>query len=220
MSKFLYVFLDEGGNLDFSRNGTRYFIITSVTKERPFKVYQALTDLKYDLAEQGLCLEYFHACEDRQIVRDEVFKIIQSHIDGARIDCVIAEKCKTGPALQDEVKFYPKMMGYLLRYILKGVNLSQYQEVLVFTDAIPIEKKKNAIQKAIKEVLAEMLPVNAKYRIFHHDSKSNFDLQVVDYCNWAIYRKYAKEDERSYSKIAGAVKSEFEIFKNGSREYY
>jgi hypothetical protein len=37
MEKFLYIFLDEGGNLDFSSGGTEFFIVTSLAKERPFE---------------------------------------------------------------------------------------------------------------------------------------------------------------------------------------
>jgi hypothetical protein len=37
---FLYIFLDEAGNLDFSPTGTRYFILSSVAKERPFNAYK------------------------------------------------------------------------------------------------------------------------------------------------------------------------------------
>ena len=51
--KFLYIFLDEAGNLDFSPNGTRYFLLTSVTKERPFYACKDLIELKYDLVEVG-----------------------------------------------------------------------------------------------------------------------------------------------------------------------
>lgn len=217
---FLYIFLDESGNFDFSKNGTRYFTLTSLTKFRPFEAYKDLANLKYDLAELGTCLEYFHAAEDRQAVRNQVFSIIQKHLRGIRLDSVIVEKCKTGPALQDEVEFYPKMLGYLIRYVLKGVNLARFKEVLIFTDKIPVEKKKQAIQKSIKETLSGMLPKEVKYRIYHHESKSNFDLQIVDYCNWAIYRKYANKDLRSYDTIKYAVKSEFDIFRKGVREYY
>jgi len=34
--RFLYIFLDEAGNLDFSHTGTRYFVLGGITKERPF----------------------------------------------------------------------------------------------------------------------------------------------------------------------------------------
>jgi hypothetical protein len=133
---------------------------------------------------------------------------------------VVVEKCKTGPALQEPVKFYSTMVGYLLRYVLSKFNLSEYKEVLVFTDTMPVGRLKNAMQKAIKEVLADMLPATAKYRLFHHESKACLDLQIVDYCNWAIYRKHDRGDHRSYDKIQKAVKSEFEIFKTGQTKYY
>ena len=66
----LYIFLDEGGNFDFSLNGTRYFTLTCVTSQRPFPWDATFPSLKYDLIEKGLDIEYFHAAEDRQIVRD------------------------------------------------------------------------------------------------------------------------------------------------------
>ena len=59
--RFLYIFLDEAGNLDFSRNGTKYFVLGGITKERPFHAYKELTELKYDQVERGTALEYFHA---------------------------------------------------------------------------------------------------------------------------------------------------------------
>ncbi|MDO8734950.1 MAG: DUF3800 domain-containing protein [Elusimicrobiota bacterium] len=218
--KFLYIFLDEGGNLDFSDNGTNYFILTSISKERPFEAYKEMSELKYDLIESGLGIEYFHASEDRQVIRDKVFGIIRNHLAGVRIDSLIVEKRKTGKALQLEEKFFPEMMGYLLKYILNGFKLSEIQEVLIFTDSIPVKRKREAIEKAIRKVLKRDLPPTAKYRIFHHASKSNFDLQIIDYCNWAIYRKWEANDDRSYLYIKSVIKSEFDIFQAGKTYYY
>jgi hypothetical protein len=62
---FLYVFLGEGGNFDFTAGGTPYFLFSSIAKERPFAAYQDMTELKYDLIETGANIEYFHAAEDR-----------------------------------------------------------------------------------------------------------------------------------------------------------
>ena len=47
--KALYVFLDEGGNLDFSVNGTKYFTLTSIKKERPFYSFSDLTELNSNI---------------------------------------------------------------------------------------------------------------------------------------------------------------------------
>lgn len=218
--RFLYVFVDEAGDFDFSPNGSRYFVLACVTRERPFGDYSEFIALKYDLVEQGMNIEYFHAAEDRQPVRDRVFDIIQRNLAGMRIDSVIVEKRKANPIVRKEAEFYPKMMGYLLRYVLERQPLTQYDEVIVFTDRIPIKGKRNAVEKAVKTTLANMLPKTARYRLLHHDSKSNFQLQIADYCNWAIYRKWSRNDLRSYDLIKAAVTSEFDIFRTGTTVYY
>ena len=218
--RLLYLFLDEAGNLDFSPSGTRYFILSSVTKERPFNAYKELTELKYDLVEGGMNIEYFHAAEDNQSTRNQVFEIIKRNLSGIRVDSLIVEKRKTGPALRAEEQFYPKMLGYLLRHIVERHDISQYAEIVVFTDRIPVQRKRQAVEKAVKQTLAEMLPANVRHRVLHHDSKSNFDLQIADYCNWAVYRKWNLEDERSFNLIRPVVQSEFDIFRTGTTLYY
>lgn len=220
MPRCLYVFLDEAGDFTFSTKGTRYFIVGSITTERPFPVYPDLTQLKYNLAEQGTDLEYFHASENAQAVRNQVFAIIREHLHGIRIDTTVVEKRKTGPALQEPEKFYPRMLGYHLGFILRQYRLTDYTQVLIYTDRIPIQRNREAVKKAIKQTLATALPTEVSSQLLHHDSKSNFQLQVADYCTWAIYRKWERQDERSYTLIASAVRSEFDIFRTGTRMYY
>lgn len=218
--KHLYIFLDEGGNMDFSPSGTRYFSLTSVIKLRPFQIAPELDNLKYDLIESGREIEYFHASDDKQAVRDKVFHIIQRYLKSLRIDNLIVEKSKTGPALRDVLEFYPRMLGYLLRYPLKNHSLIGIDEVVVITDSIPVQKKRKAIEKAVKMTLRSMLPDTIRYRVMHHASKSTFGLQIADYCNWAIYRKWESGDSRSYDLIKARIMSEFDIFGAGTDHYY
>lgn len=218
--RFLYIFLDEAGDFNFSANGSKYFTMGCVSRERPFGDYSEFVNLKYDLVEHGMNIEYFHASEDRQAVRDQVFDIIARNLAGMRVDAVVVEKRKTGPGLYEPSKFYPRMLGYLLRYVLQGHSLDRYKEVVVFTDRIPLKGKRDAVEKTVKTTLANMLPKSARYRLLHHDSKSNFQLQIADYCTWAIHRKWSRNDSRSYDVISPAVKSEFDIFRNGMRYYY
>ena len=92
--------------MDFSNRGTRYFVLTSVSMERPFPVAAPLDDYKHDRLEYGLDLEYFHCYRDGKIVRNRVFELIASHLDGMRIDCLVVEKAKVEPALQADRRFY------------------------------------------------------------------------------------------------------------------
>lgn len=214
--RYLYIFLDEAGNLDFSPDGTRYFILSSITKERPFNAYRELAELKYDLVELGANIEYFHAAEDNQATRNRVFDIIRRNIDGIRVDSLIVEKRMTEPSLQAEESFYPEMLGNLLRHVIHTHDLRGFAEVIVFTDRLPVNRKRQAVEKAVKRTLAKKLPEGVRYRVLHHDSKSNSDLQIADYCNWAIYRKWNRDDQRSYSVIQPAIHSECEIFSHAT----
>lgn len=220
MSKSVYLFLDEAGNLDFTNNGTEYFILTSLAIERPFKGLEELISLKYDLIEYGLDIEFFHASEDKQHVRDRVFRVISNNLSHYRLDSIIVEKRKTHPKLQVDTAFYPRILSYLLRYVFDNIESHKYKEIVVVTDTIPLQRKRKAIQKEIKSILKQSINPHGKFRVMHHSSKSNMCLQITDYVSWSIFRKWERLDTRSYDQIKKSLKSEFEIFKTGKNEYY
>ncbi len=218
--KYLYLFIDESGNFDFSPSGTKYFTLTCLSKYRPFRAAKELIYLKYDLIEEGLGIEYFHASEDHGKTRNKVFDIITDNLKDLRIDTVLIEKNKTVPALYKPEKFYPMICKKLLSYVLGKYNLSEFDGVIIFTDAIPNKKKRKSVEKAIKLSIHELLNKKCQYKLFHHDSKSNFDLQIVDYMNWAIYRKWTNNDSSYYDKIKANITSELDLFEKGNEIFY
>jgi hypothetical protein len=195
--------------------------LTCVTDARPFPLHQRLNEYKHDCLEYGLNTEYFHCSEDNAHVRHRVFEAICDHLGEIRIDALIVEKRKTGPALRVEQRFYPEMLGYLLRYVIEGINPEDgEEEVVVITDTLPLKRKRSAIEKGIRGTLRHMLPPARRFRVLHHASKSHFGLQVADYCNWAILRKWTRGESEHYDRIRPAIKSEFEIFRAGKTLYY
>jgi len=220
MGDVIYVFLDEGGNFDFSKIGTKYFLLTCVTQRRPFEILSEFANYRYDIIEHGINQEFFHAAEDNKHIRGRVFDIISDHIDSIRIDSLIVEKAKAGPALRPDAEFYPRMLGYLLGHVIEKVDRDDLKEIVVITDTIPVNRKRKAIEKAIKTTLKKMLPSTAKYRVYHHSSRSHAMLQLADYCNWAIYRKWTAGDDAAYKMIQKSIKSEFDIFQTGRTYYY
>lgn len=218
--KPMYVFIDEGGNLDFSPKGSKYFTLTSVCKYRPFAIAPQLDSLRFDILEEGTEIEYFHCSEDRQAVRDRVFPIIASPPAFCRVDSIIVEKAKTHPSYRDADKFYPSMLGYLLKYALKGCWNESVTEVIVITDTLPIQKKRQAVRKAILTTLRAQLPPHHGFRVLHFQSRSTYGLQAADYYNWAIGRKWELGDTRSYDLIKHRLSSEFDIFGRGTTHYY
>ena len=59
--------------------------------------------------------------------------------------------------------------------------------------------------------LKKMLPSGCRFRVLHHASMSNMGLQLADYCNWAIFRKWESGDCVFYDALREGIKSELEI---------
>jgi len=217
----LYLFIDEAGNFDFSPNGTKYFILTCLIEERPFPSYDHLRTLRYDLLEEGMNIEYFHCAEDRQAVRNKVFSIIRDNLEHVQICSMIVQKNKVNPTLREESRFYTRVFRMLMKWVIvKHVHGKGYERVILFTDTMPITKKRKAMEKGVKSELAAIIREGVEYRLYHHQSKSNLNLQVVDYCNWAIYRKWTNGDKRSYNVIKPSIDAEWDVFRDGKTEYY
>jgi len=219
--RYLYIFLDEAGNFDFSKNGTQYFTITALSRIRPFSMLEELMDLKYNLWEDNVEFEYFHASEDKQHTRTCFFNILRDHLDDIRADSVIVEKSKTNPTLQNNhAMFYKKMFDILLRYVLEAYR-GKYDVVIIVTDTIPLKQKRKDIEKAIKTTVSEWMDVyNCTYQLFHLSSKSDINLQIADYINWAIYIKWQRQERRSYEDIRKCLISEYDVFLRGTTRYY
>ncbi len=184
-------------------------------KKRPFGLHHQLSELKYDLLEEGTDIEYFHAAEDKQAVRNRVFTMIEASLHTLRIDTLVVDKSKIQQSLHGIERFYPELLGRLLRHLFASLRPGLHQDVIIVTDSIPLKRQRRAVEKAVKKTLSRCLPEGLKYRMLHHASKSNFGLQVADYCNWAVFRKWERNDTRSYDLIKDAIESELWEQRNG-----
>ena len=151
---------------------------------------------------------------------NRVFNLIGNSLDDVAIDSLLVEKPKTDPALTAGSRFYPEMLGHLLRYVLAGPSHTGAEEVIIITDTIPVQRRRRTIEKAIKLTLAKILPQGSRYRILHHDSRSHYGLQVADYCCWATFRKHERGDGTYFDDIKAGVRSAFDIFQTETRRYY
>lgn len=212
----MYIFLDESGNLDFSARGTRHFVLTSVSMERPFPMYEALDAYKYDCLEFGLENEHFHCSHDNRHVRARVFSIISAHLDDVGVCSIVAEKRKTEPLLASDGRLYSAMLSCLLRRVLSVMTDPKPSEVVVIADAVPVRSRRQAIEKSVRSALFETLSQRPTYRIVHHDSRAHYGLQVADYVCWAVFRKYERGDSGYFDKIRPAMLSEIARFESSA----
>ena len=211
MTERVYVFLDESGNLDFSSSGTRFFVLTSVSMRRPFRINDALDSYMYECIENGVDIEYFHCYSDSKRVRGVVYRLIAEYVESIDIDCLVIEKSSVATELQNGVRFYPAMLGRLLNLTTRFDPVARdSSEIVIITDTVPINKGRRAVEKAIQTTLARVLP-RVQHRAFHHQSRSHYGLQIADYCSWAIFRKWETGDSTWYDQIQPSIRQEIAI---------
>lgn len=212
----LYLFFDESGNLDFSGKGTKFFAFGCLTTKDPASLLHPLAALRYELLEKGVDLEFFHAAEDRQSVRNMVFAIL-AEVGGFEFDAVLIEKSKTPPALHDPPQFYPRFARDLLSRVFQ--RFQSHEPIILVTDRLPIKRKREAVEKALRSFLRNDLG-SRPFTIVHHSSAAHLCLQAADYCMWAIYRKWSLDDDRSYNLIRSFVKTEVDILRGSEEHFY
>lgn len=95
----LHVFVDESGNFDFSRKGSRFFIFTAVWTYNPAPMAARFSELRYRLIKEGHFrigvhddLAGFHAADDPRPRRDEVIAVLRSFADWNFASIVVEKK--------------------------------------------------------------------------------------------------------------------------------
>ncbi len=230
--KVLYLFIDESGNFDFSPKGTKYFILTGLITSDPVTKRGDLVKLRYKLLLEGVDQEYFHATEDQQIVRDQVYNFLTSLGDSYEVYAVAARKNKTNPILYKEsymkgsrliervtgIGLYRKLCECLLQYIFRGKS-EQVSKIIVVLGSLFVGDKKKVLLQTLKHFLKTHF-FGIPFEIFSHQTCVDLNCQLADYCCWAISVRVERKEKRPYEIIKSQVKSVFDIFKKGDWEYY
>lgn len=214
-----FVFADEAGCFTFNRNHnvSRYFIVCTVTMD-DCAVAHDLLALRRKLVWEGApVLDQFHATEDKQLVRDRVFEVLQAH--KFRVQATIMEKAKAFPHLYvTDARFYQYGWLYHFRHALAPFA-SHLDEVQITAATIGTKKKQGAFTSAVHDVVQQHLPRD-QWAAFFCGSATDPCLQVADYCTWAIQRKWERGCERSYDLIKDRITHEYDLFGRGNKLHY
>lgn len=197
----LHVYLDESGNWEFSAKGTRYFSIGVLWTLDPAPLAASLQALRFELLREGLDIESFHASPDKQSTRNRVFEAML-RVPNWEFTAFLMEKRRVNPSIRDPQRFYPAIALPAVRLALR-YGASSASRVLVFADTINLatNAKREGVLKAIKRACADQLKDGQPHHAYSHRRESNTLLQAVDYCLWAVARKWEKGDARAYAGV-------------------
>ena len=212
----LYVFIDESGNFDFSKSGTDHFLMAAVLAEDPIESACALQRVKYELLAEGTDEPFFHASEDRQVVRDRVFAAIDA------LDCITShvlyvDKHLAAPALQNSTRMYSLFGGAIAKYLLKVVPQHMHDQIILVFDKALTARDEKAFLAQVKPALNAL---QRPYRIYFQSVKYDFNGQIADYIAWAHYVSLERNEFRPLQSLPNTTRSSFDLFRYGHTRYY
>lgn len=231
--KTLYVFIDESGNFDFTPRGTKHYVVNALATYDPVNKRNELVRYRYKLLKEGYNQEYFHAAEDQQFIRDEVFRLLKTLENTYELHTVWVKKNKTHSSLYKEVHvkkdgsisykstglgLYQKLIACLLQYIFVG-KVGRVDRIVVVIGALFTGDKKKVFLKTLKHYLKTNF-AGVEFDIYHHPVCVDLNCQLSDYCSWAQYVRLERGEERPHAIIKANIKSEFDYFRTGTTEYY
>jgi hypothetical protein len=215
-----YLFADESGDFEFSNkhNVSRFYIICTVTCSA-CDIGTRLLDLRRQLAWDKQPLgEYFHACEDKQVVRDRVFALLRDQ--DFQIDATIMEKRKAQPQVRaTNASFYKYGWYYHFRSIAKRVFHQPTAELLITAASVGTRKQQAIFTSTVNDVVQQVATGN-RWSTYFCPSAADPCLQVADYCAWAIQKKWERNDFRSYDLIRHKIRREYDLWSHGTKTYY
>lgn len=214
--KTLYVFLDESGNLDFSKTGTANYVLAAVVTDNPQATSQELQSLKYDNLRHDIDTEYFHASEDKQAIRDGVIARLQRMTNTINVHYIHAQKNKTNPALQTSAAFYGKLGTTLVKFIVQWKSSNYDEVVIVFDKALTTKEQKSFLG----QIKPELKKLGKPYHIYFHRTLSDFNGQIADYFAWSKYVALERNEKRPIAALSAVPMTSFDLFHRGLRKFY
>ncbi len=214
-----FLFADEAGDFNFtnSNRSSRFFILCSATMTNT-DAGQELLELRRDLAlEKHQNRQFLHASADPWPVRERVYNCL-SRAD-FRIDATIYEKSKAHPAIYEtQPDFYQHIWYYHLKYVLPRI-IRKGDRILITGAALGKNKGKAAFKQAIHNSAQQVMDAE-NWEVAFVQSSEDPCLWLADYCGWAMQRKYELACEKAYEYISSKVRSEFNMFRSGTKHFY
>jgi hypothetical protein len=134
-------------------------------------------------------------------------------------DATILEKCKAQPQTRTSpAVFYQYAWWYHFKHV-GPVLLKDADKLFITTAALGSNKTRAAFKNAVNNAIQQIIP-RQKWECSFLDSAKEPLLWAADYCAWAIQRKWERNDVQSHSLIHKKIKTEFDLWKYGTKVYY
>jgi len=206
-----YIFLDESGDLGFSKGSSKWFIFTIALTDDYRALERVIKKARRTLRKKHNNVRELHAYHADEITRKRVLTQLAA-LQGLKVLCIVLNKDKVYTDLQNQKNHLYNYTANILLDRLHSKNIIPLNETIeLFIDRKDTNKN---LRESFEQYLMQSLSgkregiVNIKLRASHEEKA----LQAVDFMSWAIFRKYEQSDYSYYEIIKGSVIEENLLF--------
>jgi len=206
-----YIFLDESGDLGFSKSSSKWFIFTIAMVSNPRSLERVVKKIWKPLRKKYKKLGELHAYRADDITRTRMLRKL-NELMGLKVLCVILNKKKVHIDLQNEKNYlYNYTANILLDRLHSSATIKSNEQIDLFIDRKDTKKKLR--ENFINYLTGQMNNRGRKhFTVTLHTSHENKSLQAVDFISWAIFRKYERGDFEFYELIKSKITDERLLF--------
>lgn len=205
MVKLKYMYIDESGDLGFSKGSSNYFIISALIVEDTIQLDKIIKNMrrnKYKKELKGVI--ELKSTKSSEEIRFYVFKQINI-LNSCEIFHIVLDKYKVKSQFfkTDKHKLYNFVAGKLASSII--LDNVDFEIIIDKSKTIFLQNEFNLY---FEKLLLEKC-INSKcIRIIHSHSHNYSGLQLVDFIAWSCYQSY----EHKNLKYSNLIKVKQEIF--------
>jgi len=178
------LFLDEAGNFDFSEKGTPFLMVCATLLDISAVRSGELSSLRYELNAQGHDIESFHASANTPYVRGAFMRRLTAIGAGSQVFAVVLDKSTCPRPPEDLSQVYVDLFRFVL-----AMSHPASGDCPVYADRVPLQRSRKAIMKAVRQGAG-------RRAVYFHSSASSLELQIADYCTWAVWRQIVSQDHK------------------------
>jgi len=206
-ARTLYIYVDESGNFDFSKTGTKHFVMAAFATQSPLEGVIKFASLKYSLLESGVNIPNFHASEDSQLVRNQVFDAISGLLDATSYTFWIRKDDPqfSGKGVNDIYEIFGREIGKAAMVESRKRNILTV--VIVFDKVLKHREQQSFLSRA----KTEFSKSNQKFHIYFHNVSKDFNGQIADYLAWAHYVSLERNELRPLASLPAPLRGSSRI---------
>ena len=195
-----HIFLDESGDLGFSKKSSRWFILTIVLTVNHRKIEKCVKKVHRGLKKKYKKVRELHAYHTDAVTKKRALRLLAG-LDDLKVFCIVLNKKKEYVDLRKQKNYLYNYTANILLDRLHNKNiLKSNNKIEIVIDQRETNKfLKSNFENYLKNNLAKK--GNNNFVIKIKPSHAEKCLQAVDFISWAIFRKYERSDYEYYEII-------------------